>query len=61
MTLFEISKLKNRRVKFKNTATINQFGDVWLKGHITAVMSHIVSIDGVPYSVDGMQVEELTE
>lgn len=61
MNFFEISKFKNRLVQFKNTATMNQFGDVWLKGHITAVMSHIVSIDGVPYSVDGMQIEELTE
>lgn len=59
MTLFEISKFKNRLVRFKNTETQKRFGDVWLKGHITAVMSYITSIDGVPYSNEGMEVEEI--
>lgn len=59
MTLFEIGKFKNKLVRFKNNATKQRFGDVWLKGHITAVMSYITSIDGVPYSNEGMEVEEI--
>ena len=59
MTIFEISRLKNKLVRFKNVTTKRNFGDVWLKGHITAVMSHLTSIDGVPYSNEGMEVEEI--
>ena len=58
MNCFEISKFKNRLVRFKNNHTKQQFGEVWLEGHVTAVMSHLVSIDGVPYSIEGMQIEE---
>ena len=59
MNVFEISKFKNKLVKFKNADTKKRFGDVWLKGHITAVMSYITSIDGEPYSNEGMEVEEI--
>ena len=59
MNIFEISKLKNKLVRFKNADTQKRFGDVWLKGHITAVMSYITSIDGEPYSNEGMQIEEI--
>ena len=59
MNCFEIGKLKNKLVRFKNNATKQRFGDVWLRGHITAVMSHITSNDGEPYSNEGMQIEEI--
>ena len=59
MNYFEIGKLKNRVVRFKNNSTQQRFGDVWLKGRITAVMSHLTSIDGEPYSNEGMQIEEI--
>lgn len=59
MNYLEISKFKNKSVWFKNVTTKRNFGDVWLKGHITAVMSHLTAIDGVPYSNEGLEVREI--
>ena len=58
MNHFELLKLKNHRVQFKNEMTKRLYGDVWLTGHLTSVMSHIISVDGVPYSRDDLDIEE---
>lgn len=59
MDFFDAVKLKSRLVRFKNETTKSQFGDVWLQGHITSVMSYLIAIDGVPYSRVDLQVEEI--
>lgn len=59
MDHFALLKLKNRLVRFKNENTKQLFGDVWLHGHLTAVMSHLISVDGVPYSRADLDVEEI--
>lgn len=59
MNQFELIKLKNRLVRFKNETTKRSFGDVWLRGHLTAVMSHLIAVDGVPYSRADLDVEEI--
>ncbi len=59
MNHFELMKLKNRFVRFKNKTTKLLYGDEWLCGHLTAVMSHLISVDGVPYSREDLDVEEI--
>ena len=59
MDHFELMKLKNRLIRFKNKTTKLIYGDEWLKGHLTYVMSRLVVVDGVPYSCDGLEVEEI--
>ena len=55
----ELVKLKNREVRFKNESTKLRFGNVWLKGRLTSVMSHLITIDWVPYSRVDLDVEEI--
>lgn len=59
MDHIELMKLKNRLVRFKNESTKLRFGNVWLKGRLTSVMSHLVTIDCVPYSRVDLEVEEI--
>lgn len=59
MNQFELIKLKNRLIRFKNKTTKLIYGDVWLQGHLTSVMSHLITVDGVPYSRDDLEVEEI--
>lgn len=55
----ELVKLKNRAVRFKNERTKLRFGNVWLKGRLTSVMSHLITIDHEPYSCVDLEVEEI--
>lgn len=59
MDHFELAKLRNRLVRFKNETTKLRFGNIWLQGHLTSVMSYLVTIDGEPYSRVDLEVEEI--
>lgn len=51
MTSEQLLLFKGSLCRFRN----HQNPD-WMTGHITAVMSDLVSVDGYPYSRDGLEV-----